>query len=184
MMTILEQLKEDHDNLSRLLAILEQKVRKLRTGEHPNFGLMAEAIDYITNFADAYHHPWENEIYKHFQGRDEQLDKAMNYCADQHHEMIHLGSELAESVDCILHDAVIPMDQFTDRLELFVVKQVEHLKLEDEELMPALLRVANTVDWQTLEKALSRPEDPLFGTTQSRRYSELYQQLLLANESF
>jgi len=179
-MTILEQLRQDHINMWRLLGILNQKVSKLRDGEHPNFGLLDEAVDYMRNYADEYHHPWENKLFVHFAGRDPALDKVMACCEAQHHEMLKSGAELAEALDCILHDAVIPMDKFTDRLEQFVQQQSEHLKLEDEVLMPTLLGTATTVDWQELELELSRPDDPLFGETQSTRYSTLYQQLLSA----
>ncbi|MCV6589399.1 MAG: hemerythrin domain-containing protein [Marinobacterium sp.] len=177
-MTILEQLRQDHTNMRCLLNILNKKVSKLRSGEHPNFGLLDEVIDYLRNYADAYHHPWENELFRHFEGRDADLDKVMHCCEAQHKEMLGAGSSLAESLDCILHDAVIPMDRFTDQLEQFVVQQSEHLDLEDHTLMPHMVRIATTVDWQALEQALSRPDDPLFGETQSTRYSQLYQQLL------
>lgn len=180
-MTILEQLNQDHTNIRRLLSILDRKVTKLRGGEHPNFGLLAEAVDYLINYADEYHHPWEQDVFLHFASRDEELDKVMAQCSAQHAELRGSGCELSKSLDCILHDAVIPMDKFTDSLEQYVQLQSQHLELEDSKLAPRLLSVATTVDWQTLERALSRPDDPLFGETQSEQYSMLYQQLLLGS---
>jgi len=177
-MTILEQLRLDQTNTGRLLEILHRKVAKLRGGEHPNFGLLAEAIDYMIRYADECHHSWEVALFQHFAGRSPELDAVMMSCETQHQQMLKSGAELAESLDCILHDAVIPMDQFTDRLEQFVAEQSEQLRLEEEVLVPALISVATTIDWQTLEKTLVRPEDPLFGDSQSTRYSLLCQQLL------
>jgi len=177
-MTILEQLRLDQANSGRLLNILHQKVIKLRGGEHPNFGLLAEAIHYMIHYADECHHAWEVALFKHFLGRSPELDAVMANCEQQHQQMMKSGAELAKSLDCILSDAVVPMDQFTDRLEQFVEQQSEQLRLEEEVLVPALIGVATTVDWQTLEKNLQRPQDPLFGDVQSTRYSLLYQQLL------
>lgn len=181
-MTILEQLNQDHANIRRLLTILNGKVAKLRGGEHPNFGLLAEVVDYLINYADEYHHPWEQNLFFHFANRDEELDRVMAQCGEQHDALRVSGCELCKSLDCILHDAVVPMDKFTDKLEQYVKLQSQHLDLEDHQLAPRLLSVATTVDWQRLERGLSRPVDPLFGGNQSEQYSMLYQQLLNAGD--
>ena len=86
-------------------------------------------------------------MYAYFRGRDAELDKAIDRCEAEHREMKHLGVELSEAVDCILHDAVMPMDQFTDRLEQFVTQQADHLNLEEGELFPKLQAVASEEDW-------------------------------------
>lgn len=179
-MTILEQLHQDHVNLNRLLDILSHKVSRLRAGEHPNFGLLGDVIEYITNYADVHHHPREDKIYAYFHQRGPELEEAILRCEKEHHDMKHFGVELAEAVDCILHDAVMPMDKFADKLDSFVTHQKCHLDLEEGVLFPLLRQLATEEDWAALTEELPRVNDPLFGAL-AEQYSTLYQELLTDN---
>ncbi|WP_027857194.1 hemerythrin domain-containing protein [Marinobacterium jannaschii] len=178
-MTILNELHQDHINLNKLLVILRHKVEKLRSGEHPNFGLMGDVVEYISTYADAYHHPREDRMYEYLRGRSDNLDLAIDDCIAQHRHLKKLGEELCESVDSILHDAVMPMDEFTDKLAAFVEEQSTHLNFEEGSLFPLVQGVATENDWATLNNDLPSVEDPLFGEKQAARYAELYQELLV-----
>lgn len=177
-MTILDELHHDHVNLNRLLVILSEKVIKLRAGEHPNFGLMADVIDYITEYADVHHHPREDLMYAYFHERSDALESAIVRCEQEHKDLKHLGVELYEALDCILHDAVMPMDKFIDKLDQFVLQQKTHIDMEEGVLFPILRAVATDDDWATLAEKLPKPDDPLFGEVQADRYSLLYREFL------
>ena len=82
------------------------------------------------------------------------------------------------AVDCILTDAVVPMDQFIAKLEVFLDEQIEHLNLEEGVLFPLLDEIATAEQWQRLEPDLPRMDDPLFGAKQKQRYIDLYSELL------
>jgi len=178
-MTILNELHQDHINLNKMLAILRLKVEKLRAGNHPNFSLMADVIDYISNYADAYHHPREDSLYHHFHGRSSELDALLKNCEQAHQRMRETCVELSETIDGILHDAVIPMDEFTDKLEAFLDEQAEHLNLEEGSLFPMIQGIATDQDWAQLITELPKSDDPLFGEKQAVQYSELYKELLV-----
>jgi len=178
-MTILNELHQDHINLNKMLKILRLKVKKLRAGDHPNFNLMADVIDYISTYADGYHHPREDSIYRHFQGRSQELDQQLQNCEAAHQSMKTTCHELADLIDGILHDAVVPMDEFTDKLEAFLDEQVEHLNMEEGAIFPQLQGVANDQDWVQLIDELPSSDDPLFGEKQAAKYSELYRELIV-----
>lgn len=178
-MTILNELHQDHINLNKILAILRSKVGKLRAGNHPNFSLMADVIDYICNYADGYHHPREDNMYTFFQGRNGELDQLLADCEAEHARLKHTGMELSETIEGILHDAVIPMEEFTDKLEAFVNEQSAHLDLEEGRLFPMLQKVATDADWAELDRTLQKSDDPLFGQKQAAEYSSLYKEMLV-----
>jgi len=177
-MTTLSELHQDHINLNRLLEILTHKVSRLREGAHPDFSLMADVVDYVGRYADEHHHPREDVMYEHFRGRDDQMDKGFDQCEAEHARLKQLSHDLAESIDAILHDAVMPMDRFTDQLEEFVISEREHLDFEERELFPGIRALANEADWETLEKELPQPSDPLFGEKQAAEYRDLYRALM------
>lgn len=177
-MNTLSELHQDHINLTRLLDILERKVARLRDGVHPDFSLMADVVSYVGDYADQHHHPHEDIMYEIFRGREADLDQLLAECAQEHQTLKQLSGKLSESIDAILHDAVVPMERFTDQLEAFVVAEKRHLDFEEGLIFPRLEALASAVDWQQLEDRLPKPEDPLFGEHQAEQYRELYRALL------
>ncbi len=179
-MTVLNELHQDHVNLHKLLAVLANKLAKLRRGETPNFMLLADAVDYIGNYADRYHHPREDEMYHYFHQilNHPDVTQAIERCMDDHQALKKYGDELIEAVNCILNDAVVPMDAFATKLEAFLEHQVAHLNLEETMLFPLLEANVTQEQWAALEGKLPKIDDPLFGEQQKERYLTLYAELL------
>ncbi|MBN0986053.1 MULTISPECIES: hemerythrin domain-containing protein [Amphritea] len=178
-MTVLNELHQDHVNLNKLLAVLGNKLEQLKQGEMPNFVLLADAVDYITSYADAYHHPLEDQMYAFFKDSGcPELDEAISQCVEEHKQLKKSSQDIIEAVDCILSDAVVPMDQFIEKLECFLDEQIEHLNLEEGTLFPLLDEVATDEQWEALKPELPTMSDPLFGQQQRQRYIDLYSELL------
>ncbi|KDE39177.1 hypothetical protein ADINL_2306 [Nitrincola lacisaponensis] len=177
-MTLIEQLHQDHINLSRLLEVLELKIQRLKAGDAPNFQLLAELVEYIGHYADQFHHPREDQMYHYFAERDAALDQQLQICEAEHADLKLLSREITETVDAVMHDAVIPMSEFIERLENFVRRERSHLDFEESIIFPAIHAVAKAQDWPRLEQQLPQPEDPLFGEKQGEQYRELYKAML------
>ncbi len=177
-MSILAELHNDHINLDRLLDILRAKVGKLRAGTRPNFRLLADAVDYVSDYADRHHHPIEDQMFAYFQGRDSGLDRLMEECASQHRRLHAASHELSDAIDSILNDTPMPMETFVDRLEAYIGEQKGHLDYEETKIFPALDSIAGAGDWDELDKLLPKNDDPLFGENRSEQYLELYRELV------
>ena len=177
-MTILEQLHQDHINLSRLLEVLEMKIQKLKEGDSPNFQLLSELVEYIGNYADQSHHPREDHMYHYFELRDTNLDKDLKACEAQHVDLKQLSREVTETVDAVMHDAVIPMAEFIQRLENFVQRERAHINFEEQAIFPKINAISTADDWKELEKNLPQHEDPLFGEKQGENYREIYKAMI------
>lgn len=178
-MTILTELHQDHINLNKLLVLLRTKVATLREGGQPNFSLISDVIHYITSYADGFHHPREDRMYAFFSGRSPELDALLHECEREHADLKATSVQLKETIDGVLHDAVIPMAEFADLLDSFVTQQTDHLNLEEGEIFPQLESVASTGDWERLALQLPKPQDPLFGEKQAYEFSDLYKELII-----
>ncbi len=176
-MNIVSELHQDHVNLSKLLSLLDKKIIAMQAGEHPNFSLIADVINYIANYAEVYHHPREDKMYAFFAGRQSDLDEVMHTCEEAHVALKGTGRSLLEVIDEILNDAVIPMTVFIDKLALFVNNEKAHLDFEETKIFPVLNTIASEDDWQALAKRLPTVEDPLFGEKCAEEYVELYKAL-------
>lgn len=178
-MTILAELHQDHVNLNKLLVILRQKVNQLKEGQQPNFCLIADVIDYISNYADGHHHPREDKMYQYLADRNPELDKHLFNCAKEHEELKATSLQLSEAIDGILHDSVMPMDEFVNLLDDFVSLQTAHLNFEEGELFPLIADIVSEGDLAELERELPKQDDPLFGEKQAHEYMDLYRELIL-----
>lgn len=178
-MTILTELHQDHVNLNKLLVILRQKIDQLREGLHPNFNLIADVIEYIASYADGFHHPREDKLYQYLADRSGVLDQKLFNCAKEH-EMLKASSlHLREALDGILHDSVMPMDEFANLLDEFVALQTNHLNFEEGELFPMIEELISESEMALLENKLPAPEDPLFGEKRAHEYTDLYKELII-----
>ncbi|WP_420598476.1 hemerythrin domain-containing protein [Neptuniibacter sp.] len=178
-MTILTELHQDHINLDKLLVLLRSKVGQLRAGHHPNFNLIGDVVSYIAGYADGFHHPREDKIYAYFKGRDTELDPLLENCEKEHNDLKQSSSQLQDAIDGILHDAVIPMNEFADLLDDYVSRQTLHLNLEEGDIFPKLEAIAEEKDWSYLAQQLPKPDDPLFGEKQAVEFTDLYKELII-----
>lgn len=178
-MTILSELHQDHVNLNKLLVILRLKAEALREGSQPSFNLIADVIDYITNYADGFHHPREDELYKYYMGKSDALDSQLHRCSEEHVALKVATEELREAINDVLQDAVRPMRDISDLLDSFVSQQLSHLNAEEGTLFPLIESVATDRDWEKVQAMLPRQDDPLFGAKQASQYTELYRELIL-----
>ena len=60
---ILEELREDHRNLTRLLDLLENECRDIPDEGEPDMDLLHDIMHYMTVYPDAIHHPREDLVY-------------------------------------------------------------------------------------------------------------------------
>ncbi len=178
-MTIIAELHQDHINLDKLLVLLRSKVEKMKEGEHPNFNLIGDVVSYISGYADGFHHPREDKIYEYFMGRDSKLDTLLSNCEKEHADLRQSSTSLQEAIDGVLHDAVIPMEEFAELLEDFVLRQTNHLNLEEGDIFPKINAVAGAKDWDYLAEQLPKPEDPLFGARLAQEFTDLYKELII-----
>ena len=176
-MNVLEQLHQDHINLSKLLRILENLVDRIDEGEQPDFQLMAEIADYIEIYVKRHHHPREDRMYAFFDGRSMQLDKVMTRCKGEHAGLEASGRSLLEIIDGPMHDAVVPVDELVSRLRAFIDAERAHLDFEEGEVFPKLSALSAPSDWIALDEVLPPENDPLFGQAEADRFIRLGRQM-------
>ncbi|WP_158070120.1 hemerythrin domain-containing protein [Motiliproteus sp. MSK22-1] len=178
MTLLMNDLRQDHKHISALLTILKNKLSTLKMGSHPNFALMAEVVDYLTDYADDYHHGKENLIYHYMQ---EHYPKKSNLISQQfreHEELRVLTKQLSATIDQALMDMPFLLEEFAAQLEQFVDRQSQHLFMEDSKIFPAIEQVLSSDDWAKLSDMLPKREDPLFGESREAHYQALYDALI------
>ena len=59
---ITQALVDEHQLILRMLAVLEHNALRTARGEYANYGFYLDAVDFIRNYADRFHHAKEEDI--------------------------------------------------------------------------------------------------------------------------
>ena len=178
---MLSSLHKDHLNITRLLTLLKQKLAAIRNEQPVSYFLLRDVVDYLREVSDKYHHPKEDMIYDYYLKYRVVEGEVANRLHEEHARLLDAGTELKEMVEMILMDAVIPLDQFTGKLECFVALQEAHMNYEEGVIFPLLRDTLTEDDWRHLEQNWQNRAigDPLFGAEVSQNFQALAQRLSL-----
>ena len=176
-MNVLEELHQDHVNLHKLLMLFQESISHIREGEPPNIPLINDVVNYISSYADGYHHPKEDRMYNHFRKRLPLLDQLLAICEDEHVMLKNCTDDFLTVIDEVLNDTVISMHSLSDVMEDYLAKQLNHLNFEEGEIFPLIKEQATSKDWKLLSASLSQRVDPIFGEKHAEEYISLYREL-------
>ncbi|MFM2480394.1 hemerythrin domain-containing protein [Celerinatantimonas sp. YJH-8] len=179
---MLDSIQNDHTNIAMLLKVLEHKLDLIRGEQAVKYKLIADIISYLRDYSDQYHHPKEDVIYDYFckyRATDSQISERLK---DEHIKLRELTLELGEVVELILLDAVIPLDQFSQKLERFISAQWDHLNYEEDEIIPLLKASLTEDDWRSIEQDWqhNHVDDPLFGSHTDKQYQALAERIKIS----
>ncbi len=180
-MPMLNQLRQDHANMARMLHVLKLKQKTLAEGERPNFQLMREVVDYILDYQEGFSQPLEEICSQRLQELAPETAEVTERLAKDYRALKAQLKRLSNDLDMILMDAVVPMDRFADDLKAYLDAHHAYLRDERELLFPLLREHFAEGDLERLAEAL--PE----GTTEElerlqEAYPELYAELRDAPE--
>lgn len=165
-MSVMDELREDHRNMERLLDVLESQMEIFRRGEAPDYEVLTQTIEYCLNYPDRYHHPKEDLLYRCL------ADKGTHHLQDvgdlvaAHGELTSLTQRMAAAVDSILRESEVERRAVVNVTEAFIRAYRQHIAAEDRAFFPLAERLLDEEDWREIETAAKRCEaDPLFGDT-------------------
>jgi hemerythrin-like domain-containing protein len=183
MSTTIDKLREEHQNLAKLLAVLKIEINSYAKGGGADLELVQDILDYHQNFPDACHHPKEDLILEHLKKRDPEAARAVGNLDLEHEELRFLSGRLALAIDNVLKDSGLPRDWFADVAGEFLNYMYRHMKMEEVVFFPAAERALLPEDWADVEARLADKDDPLFDETTEAHYEALRRSLLSAEEA-
>ena len=161
MVKIMETLRNDHRNMSKLLNMLEEQIGHVASDETPDFALVDEIINYCLTYPDHFHHPKEDVIYRAL------IEKGANpnEIGDMeiaHEELSGLTHRLAELTKLARNSAGEHRSALASLLESFVRSYRLHIDAEDKIFFPMAERMLTSHDWNAIEAEIEIESDPLF----------------------
>ncbi|MDN3554660.1 hemerythrin domain-containing protein [Halomonas maura] len=178
---MLNQLRQDHANMARILHVLQLKQKTLAAGERPNFQLVREVVDYILDYQEGFTQPLEKVCTERLKQVVPESEEVTARLARDYRALKAQLKRLSDDLDMILMDAVIPMDRFADDLRAYVEAHRAYLRDERELLFPMIRDYFQDGDLETLAESLPEGAAEKLERLQEA-YPELYAELRDAPE--
>jgi hemerythrin-like domain-containing protein len=161
MIEILRKLRAEHDDLAKVLDVLEQEVESYRQRGRLNRDIVDAVLDYCRGYPALCHHPKEDLIYRKLRLAAESA--AINTVGDllaEHEVLAALTDEFEAAIDNLLSDAGADRARFVRVAQAFLEQHRHHMKAEDDELFPLAVQCLSDEDWagmRTGPRLVARP---------------------------
>ncbi len=185
--TSLTIIRREHRALSAMLrAIVLLLDGHRRRGTLPDFGALRAMLFYVDEFPERLHHPKESQLlFPKLRGHDAATDALLDRLDDEHargeqaiRELEHAltGFEMMADTDqCDRRRQV-----FEQSLSTYVAHYLEHMRTEEQQVLPMAQTLLSAADWAELDAAFATNLDPLAGAEPSAAYRPLYLKILHA----
>ena len=153
MIETLRKLRAEHDDLAKVLDVLEQEVESYRQRGRLNRDIVGEVLDYCRGYPTLCHHPKEDLIYRKLRLAAEPV--AINTVGDllaEHEALAVLTDDLRAAADNLLSDAGENRSRFVRVAQAFLERHRHHMKAEEDELFPLAVQCLSDEDWAEIDR--------------------------------
>ena len=156
----LRGLREDHARFSRVLSMIGRDAQRLLDEPEAVLPLFSEAVDYVVNYQNVYHHPREEVMFAKVANASEALADTSARLSHEHEITDRAGEELLATLDRASHSFSqrSTRQELARQLERFAGSMRSHIAQEEEILYSEAWDTLSPTDWDDL--AASAP-DPL-----------------------
>lgn len=170
---ILDELREDHRNLARLLDLLEAECKDIPDDGEPDMELLLDIMHYMTIYPDAIHHPREDLVYAAMRQHGPELAEGLEGVPEDHREIAELGAALRNDIEAIISGAAVTRQHLLEDLVNYVGHLRRHMEWEEADLFPRADSLARDQETATIDVSMYLDEDPVFGATTARSFTNL-----------
>jgi len=175
---IIELLRDEHRDIEKLLAVLEDELKVFDRQERPDYEIIQAVISYFQDYPDCCHHPKEDMIFEKLQARDPVLAKTIGDVEAEHHQESRRLDRLSNVVRNVLLDRDVLRQTFDDVVHDFIQYQRVHMAMEERVLFPAALNALQPEDWTEIDRKWSDKKDSLFNVAIEEKCQSLRDRIL------
>lgn len=176
----LDVIHEEHQALAAMLRSLGLLLSQWqRHGSPPDFGVLRAMLLYVDEFPERLHHRKETELlFPKVRLRCPELASVL-YRLERDHEA---GERSIRALEHALLAWEVLGEPRRERFEQHAAHYtrfyLEHMALEESEILPAARRSFTEADWAELDAAFAGHRDALTGQEPDPEYRPLFQQIL------
>ena len=170
----------EHRSLAAVLRGLLYIVREIRYfAIEPDFELLNAMLHYIDAFSEQFHHPKEETyLFERLGARLPAAASLINRLKQEHHsgtvDLRALQNALTHYRDA--RSSAFP--EFSSRAAGFAAFHWDHMRREEDELIPLARLHLIGADWDAIDAAFLGHTDPMLGAERGAEYQELFRRIV------
>lgn len=170
---ILQGLHEDHINLSRIATLIAGELAKIESNGQPDFGLLEDAMAYVTAYPDAYHHPTEDVMFDQLKRVVPEARADIDALSAEHADLINAGRAFLRIVQAVEEEALVTRAELCAKGRDYLDTLTSHMDKEESGLFRLAADCLDSADWDAIDARIHAMADPLFGRAVSADFRRL-----------
>jgi hemerythrin-like domain-containing protein len=177
----LRVIRNEHVALSAMLQSLSMLLQQSRRdGELPDFDVVRSMLFYIDEFPERLHHPKEsNLLFPRVRARVPELGAVIDRLDRDHEQGERAIRELEHALLAFEVMGESRREKFELALSRYSRNYLEHMAVEDREVLPAAQQHLTSSDWAEMDAAFNANCDPLTGHEPAEEYRALFSKILM-----
>lgn len=173
---------DEHAALAAMLRALPQLLAEHRhLGTMPDFATLRAMLFYIDEFPEKRHHPKESGLlFPRLRQRMPQVSDTLDRLDREHADGERNVRELEHALLAFEIMGEPRREAFEQAAQQYVDAYLEHMSVEEHQIMPLCERVLTENDWAELDAAFAANRDPLTGHEPEDAYRELFSRIVNA----
>ena len=166
---------EEHDRLSAVMQAMRYFVRATADGaKPPGCKVFRAMLLYIVDYPEKMHHPKEEQLFTMLQQRTDCVDDDIAQLRAQHVNGEAMVRELEHKLTQYELDREAGFAPFAKAVEDYVTFSFDHMRLEEQAVLPAADRFLTEQDWEAVDRSFAANRDPLAGTAYKESFERLF----------
>jgi hemerythrin-like domain-containing protein len=171
-------LKSEHRSISAVLQGLKELARMAQGAKvRPRFQALRSMVRYIDEYPEKLHHPKEDEhLFARLVARAPETRALMEELHAEHEKGARLIRELERALLFFEEDWPGGAREFQRAVHAYAEFHWEHMRKEEQELLPLAERHLTAADWKAIDEAFAANADPIAGM-QERDFEKLFSRI-------
>lgn len=177
-------IQDEHRSQAAVLHAMKQLLVNAREqGNEPDTKLLGQMLFYLREFPEKLHHPKEDTyLFLKLRERTRTADEALARLEAQHAD--HALFEALEAEWFLLKkEGKARVESFSTALENFMAAQWQHMRLEEQVILPAAKEYLLPSDWVEIADAFGKNGDPRFGAEPAGEFGTMFTKLARLTQS-
>lgn len=173
-------IRDEHRSIAAVLHGLIFHMRQvLDHGDEPDFRVLKAMLDYIVSFPEQLHHPKEDEyLFRVLRQRRPEATPLIEELEAEHVIGDDLIRGLQDSLIAYEKAGAAGAEDFRRAVEEYADFHWQHMRREENELLPLAQQALTEDDWKALGKAFKENDDPLFGIKPKEEFERLFSRIV------
>ena len=171
---------DEHRSLAAVLHGMGYLVREIRDrGAAPDFAVLGAMIYYIDAFPERFHHPKEDKyLFRLLRIRYPDAGPILDRLDSEHRAGAEKIRVLEQSLARYQQGGAAEFHHFAAAVESYVDFHWNHMRAEEQELLPLAEKHLTADDWKEIDAAFLGHTDPMLGADARSEYQTLFSRIV------